>query len=199
MEITDNNENEKDIFGEDYNEFINDNHKKNSASVKRDDHNNFNRIEGFENDEDEEEDDKNFSKTELNKKGLQNKILIKLEKNNQNNPHEIRFTNKKTVRKNDGDKKIKKKKSEYVKTRTEIDKQIIQEKNKINFEEIFNYHNNDENYLNIYEEQNNQEGLYNTMNEFDFKVNQQKPAYTYQENSDMQEALDMFITSDVNK
>ena len=50
----------------------------------------------------------------------------------------------------------------------------------------------------MYEEQNNHEGLCDTMNEFDCKVNQQKPAYTYQENSDLQEALDMFITSDVN-
>jgi len=199
MEITDNNENEKDIFGEDYNDFINNNNNKNSASVKRDDHINFNRLNSLENDEDEE-DDKNYSKTELNKNGIKNKILVKLEKNNENNPHEIRFMNKKTVRKKDEDKKIKKKKSEYIKTRTEIDKQIMKEKSKINFEELYNYHNNEENYINIYEDQNNNlEGLCNTMNEFDFKVNQQKPAYTYQENSDMQEALDMFITSDVNK
>ena len=199
MEITDNNENEKDIFGEDYNDFINNNNNKNSASIKRDDHINFNRLNSLENDEDEE-DDKNYSKTELNKNGIKNKILVKLEKNNENNPHEIRFMNKKTVRKKDEDKKIKKKKSEYIKTRTEIDKQIMKEKSKINFEELYNYHNNEENYINIYEDQNNNlEGLCNTMNEFDFKVNQQKPAYTYQENSDMQEALDMFITSDVNK
>ena len=199
MEITDNNENEKDIFGEDYNDFINNNNNKNSASVKRDDHINFNRLNSLENDEDEE-DDKNYSKTELNKNGIKNKILVKLEKNNENNPNEIRFMNKKTVRKKDEDKKIKKKKSEYIKTRTEIDKQIMKEKSKINFEELYNYHNNEENYINIYEDQNNNlEGLCNTMNEFDFKVNQQKPAYTYQENSDMQEALDMFITSDVNK
>ena len=51
--------------------------------------------------------------------------------------------NKKTARKNEGDKKIKKKKSSYIKTKTEIDKQIIKENSKINFEELYNYHNND--------------------------------------------------------
>ena len=195
MEITDNNENEKDIFGAEYNEFI-DNNFKNSASFKRENHNNFNRINSLENEEEEE--DKNHSKTELNKNGINKKILINLEKKNENNPHEINFINKKTVRKNEGDKKLKKKKSSYIKTKTEIDKQNIKEKNKINFEELYNYHNNEENYINMYEEQNNHEGLCDTMNEFDCKVNQQKPAYTYQENSDLQEALDMFITSDVN-
>ena len=195
FEIDENDENRFEGFSEylDHN-----NSNNNSNTVKRENliKNGNNII--FEN---SDEDEEFHSKTELN----HDIKKIKIAKKKENKENKI-FIKKKTIRKKEKDDQIiKKKKSGCVsKTNTEIDYEAIKKKNQKKFDDkYYNHYNNmNEDYLDMYggnEEGNKPEGLDEMMNDLDdVDVNQRKPAYTCQNNSNLSQTLNMIITSDVN-
>ena len=193
-----NDENDENIF-EGFSDYLNHNNSNNNSNtVKRENQiKNGNNIIFEKSDEDEEF----HSKTELN----HDIKKIKIEKKKENKENKT-FIKKKTIRKKEKDDQIiKKKKSGCVsKTNTEIDYEAIKKKNQQKFDDKYynNYNNMNEDYLDMYggnEEGNKQEGLDEMMNDLDdVDVNQRKPAYTCQNNSNLSQTLNMIITSDVN-
>lgn len=193
-----NDENEENIIAgfDDY--LKHNNYNNNSNTVKRENliKNGNNII--FEN---SDEDEEFHSKTELN----HDIKKIKIAKKKENKENKI-FIKKKTIRKKEKDDQIiKKKKSGFVsKTNTEIDYEVIKKKNqqKLDDKNYNNYNNMNEDYFDMYEgneEGNKPEGLDEIMNDLDdVDVNQKKPAYTCQNNSNLSQTLNMLITSDVN-
>jgi hypothetical protein len=196
-----NDENDENRF-EGFSEYLDHNNSNNNSNtVKRENQiKNGNNIIFENSDEDEEF----HSKTELNHDIKKIKIGKKKEKNE--NKENKTFIKKKTVRKKEKDDQIiKKKKSGCVsKTNTEIDYEAIKKKNQKKFDDKYynNYNNMNEDYLDMYggnEEGNKPEGLDEMMNDLDdVDVNQRKPAYTCQNNSNLSQTLNMIITSDVN-
>ena len=196
-----NDENDENIIAGFYEYLNHNNSNNNSNTVKRENliKNGNNII--FEN---SDEDEEFHSKTELNHDIKKIKIGKKKEKNE--NKENKTFIKKKTVRKKEKDDQIiKKKKSGCVsKTNTEIDYEAIKKKNQQKFDDKYynNYNNMNEDYLDMYggnEEGNKPEGLDEMMNDLDdVDVNQRKPAYTCQNNSNLSQTLNMIITSDVN-
>ena len=190
-----NDENDENIIAG-FRDYLNHNNSNNNSNtVKRENQiKNGNNIIFEKSDEDEEF----HSKTELN----HDIKKIKIEKKKENKT----FIKKKTVRKKEKDDQIiKKKKSGFVsKTNTEIDYEVIKKKNQQKLDdECYNHYNNmNEDYLDMYEgneEGNKPEGLDEMMNDLDdVDVNQRKPAYTCQNNSNLSQTLNMIITSDVN-
>ena len=190
-----NDENDENII-EGFSDYLNHNNSNNNSNtVKRENQiKNGNNIIFENSDEDEEF----HSKTELN----HDIKKIKIEKKKENKT----FIKKKTIRKKEKDDQIiKKKKSGCVsKTNTEIDYEAIKKKNQQKFDDKYynNYNNMNEDYLDMYggnEEGNKPEGLDEMMNDLDdVDVNQRKPAYTCQNNSNLSQTLNMIITSDVN-
>ena len=154
--------------------------------------------------ENSDEDEEFHSKTELNHDIK--KIKIEKKKEKKENKENKTFIKKKTIRKKEkDDQMIKKKKSGCVsKTNTEMDYEAIKKKNQQKFDDkYYNHYNNmNEDYLDMYggnEEGNKPEGLDEMMNDLDdVDVNQRKPAYTCQNNSNLSQTLNMIITSDVN-
>ena len=193
-----NDENDENII-EGFSDYLNHNNSKNNSNtVKRENQiKNGNNIIFENSDEDEEF----HSKTELN----HDIKKIKIEKKKENKENKT-FIKKKTIRKKEKDDQIiKKKKSGCVsKTNTEIDYEAIKKKNQQKFDDKYynNYNNMNEDYLDMYggnEEGNKPEGLDEMMNDLDdVDVNQRKPAYTCQNNSNLSQTLNMIITSDVN-
>ena len=193
-----NDENDEKIF-EGFSDYLNHNNSNNNSNtVKRENQiKNGNNIIFENSDEDEEF----HSKTELN----HDIKKIKIEKKKENKENKT-FIKKKTIRKKEKDDQIiKKKKSGFVsKTNTEIDYEAIKKKNQQKFDDkYYNHYNNmNEDYLDMYggnEEGNKPEGLDEMMNDLDdVDVNQRKPAYTCQNNSNLSQTLNMIITSDVN-
>ena len=193
-----NDENDENII-EGFSDYLNHNNSKNNSNtVKRENQiKNGNNIIFENSDEDEEF----HSKTELN----HDIKKIKIEKKKENKENKT-FIKKKTIRKKEKDDQIiKKKKSGCVsKTNTEIDYEAIKKKNQQKFDDkYYNHYNNmNEDYLDMYggnEEGNKPEGLDEMMNDLDdVDVNQRKPAYTCQNNSNLSQTLNMIITSDVN-
>ena len=193
-----NDENEENIIAGFYEYLNHNNSNNNSNTVKRENQiKNGNNIIFEKSDEDEEF----HSKTELN----HDIKKIKIEKKKENKENKT-FIKKKTIRKKEKDDQIiKKKKSGCVsKTNTEIDYEAIKKKNQQKFDDKYynNYNNMNEDYLDMYggnEEGNKPEGLDEMMNDLDdVDVNQRKPAYTCQNNSNLSQTLNMIITSDVN-
>ena len=196
-----NDENDENIF-EGFSDYLNHNNSNNNSNtVKRENliKNGNNII--FEN---SDEDEEFHSKTELNHDIK--KIKIEKKKEKKENKENKTFIKKKTIRKKEKDDQIiKKKKSGCVsKTNTEIDYEAIKKKNQQKFDDkYYNHYNNmNEDYLDMYEgneEGNKPEGLDEMMNDLDdVDVNQRKPAYTCQNNSNLSQTLNMIITSDVN-
>ncbi len=196
-----NDENDENIF-EGFSDYLNHNNSNNNSNtVKRENliKNGNNII--FEN---SDEDEEFHSKTELNHDIK--KIKIEKKKEKKENKENKTFIKKKTIRKKEKDDQIiKKKKSGFVsKTNTEIDYEAIKKKNQQKFDDkYYNHYNNmNEDYLDMYggnEEGNKPEGLDEMMNDLDdVDVNQRKPAYTCQNNSNLSQTLNMIITSDVN-
>ena len=193
-----NDENDENIIAG-FSDYLNHNNSNNySNTVKRENKiKNGNNIIFEKSDEDEEF----HSKTELN----HDIKKIKIEKKKENKENKT-FIKKKTIRKKEkDDQMIKKKKSGCVsKTNTEIDYEAIKKKNQQKFDDkYYNHYNNmNEDYLDMYggnEEGNKPEGLDEMMNDLDdVDVNQRKPAYTCQNNSNLSQTLNMIITSDVN-
>ena len=196
-----NDENDENRF-EGFSEYLDHNNSNNNSNtVKRENQiKNGNNIIFENSDEDEEF----HSKTELNHDIKKIKIGKKKEK--KENKENKTFIKKKTIRKKEKDDQIiKKKKSGCVsKTNTEIDYEAIKKKNQQKFDDKYynNYNNMNEDYLDMYggnEEGNKPEGLDEMMNDLDdVDVNQRKPAYTCQNNSNLSQTLNMIITSDVN-
>ena len=196
-----NDENDENIF-EGFSEYLDHNNSNNNSNtVKRENLiKNGNNIIFVNSDEDEEF----HSKTELNHDIK--KIKIEKKKEKKENKENKTFIKKKTIRKKEKDDQIiKKKKSGFVsKTNTEIDYEAIKKKNQQKFDDKYynNYNNMNEDYLDMYggnEEGNKPEGLDEMMNDLDdVDVNQRKPAYTCQNNSNLSQTLNMIITSDVN-
>ena len=193
-----NDENDENIIAGFYEYLNHNNSNNNSNTVKRENQiKNGNNIIFEKSDEDEEF----HSKTELN----HDIKKIKIEKKKENKENKT-FIKKKTIRKKEKDDQIiKKKKSGCVsKTNTEIDYEAIKKKNQQKFDDkYYNHYNNmNEDYLDMYEgneEGNKPEGLDEMMNDLDdVDVNQRKPAYTCQNNSNLSQTLNMIITSDVN-
>lgn len=193
-----NDENDENII-EGFSDYLNHNNSKNNSNtVKRE-----NQIKNGNNIilENSDEDEEFHSKTELN----HDIKKIKIEKKKENKENKT-FIKKKTIRKKEKDDQIiKKKKSGCVsKTNTEIDYEAIKKKNQQKFDDkYYNHYNNmNEDYLDMYggnEEGNKPEGLDEMMNDLDdVDVNQRKPAYTCQNNSNLSQTLNMIITSDVN-
>ena len=193
-----NDENDENIIAG-FRDYLNHNNSNNNSNtVKRENliKNGNNII--FEN---SDEDEEFHSKTELN----HDIKKIKIEKKKENKENKT-FIKKKTIRKKEkDDQMIKKKKSGCVsKTNTEIDYEAIKKKNQQKFDDKYynNYNNMNEDYLDMYggnEEGNKPEGLDEMMNDLDdVDVNQRKPAYTCQNNSNLSQTLNMIITSDVN-
>ena len=193
-----NDENDENIIAGFYEYLNHNNSNNNSNTVKRE-----NQIKNGNNIilENSDEDEEFHSKTELN----HDIKKIKIEKKKENEENKT-FIKKKTVRKKEKDDQIiKKKKSGCVsKTNTEIDYEAIKKKNQQKFDDkYYNHYNNmNEDYLDMYggnEEGNRPEGLDEMMNDLDdVDVNQRKPAYTCQNNSNLSQTLNMIITSDVN-
>ena len=193
-----NDENDENIIAG-FRDYLNHNNSNNNSNtVKRENQiKNGNNIIFEKSDEDEEF----HSKTELN----HDIKKIKIEKKKENKENKT-FIKKKTIRKKEkDDQMIKKKKSGCVsKTNTEIDYEAIKKKNQKKFDDkYYNHYNNmNEDYLDMYEgneEANKPEGLDEMMNDLDdVDVNQRKPAYTCQNNSNLSQTLNMIITSDVN-
>ena len=193
-----NDENDENIIAG-FRDYLNHNNSNNNSNtVKRENLiKNGNNIIFEKSDEDEEF----HSKTELN----HDIKKIKIEKKKEYKENKI-FIKKKTIRKKEKDDQIiKKKKSGCVsKTNTEIDYEAIKKKNQKKFDDkYYNHYNNmNEDYLDMYggnEEGNKPEGLDEMMNDLDdVDVNQRKPAYTCQNNSNLSQTLNMIITSDVN-
>ena len=193
-----NDENDENIIAG-FRDYLNHNNSNNNSNtVKRENQiKNGNNIIFEKSDEDEEF----HSKTELN----HDIKKIKIEKKKENKENKT-FIKKKTIRKKEkDDQMIKKKKSGCVsKTNTEIDYEAIKKKNQKKFDDkYYNHYNNmNEDYLDMYggnEEGNKPEGLDEMMNDLDdVDVNQRKPAYTCQNNSNLSQTLNMIITSDVN-
>ena len=193
-----NDENDENIIAG-FRDYLNHNNSNNNSNtVKRENQiKNGNNIIFENSDEDEEF----HSKTELN----HDIKKIKIEKKKENKENKT-FIKKKTIRKKEkDDQMIKKKKSGCVsKTNTEIDYEAIKKKNQQKFDDKYynNYNNMNEDYLDMYggnEEGNKPEGLDEMMNDLDdVDVNQRKPAYTCQNNSNLSQTLNMIITSDVN-
>ena len=193
-----NDENDENIIAG-FRDYLNHNNSNNNSNtVKRENQiKNGNNIIFEKSDEDEEF----HSKTELN----HDIKKIKIAKKKENKENKI-FIKKKTIRKKEKDDQIiKKKKSGCVsKTNTEIDYEAIKKKNQQKFDDkYYNHYNNmNEDYLDMYggnEEGNKPEGLDEMMNDLDdVDVNQRKPAYTCQNNSNLSQTLNMIITSDVN-
>ena len=193
-----NDENDENIIAG-FRDYLNHNNSNNNSNtVKRENQiKNGNNIIFEKSDEDEEF----HSKTELN----HDIKKIKIEKKKEYKENKI-FIKKKTIRKKEKDDQIiKKKKSGCVsKTNTEIDYEAIKKKNQQKFDDKYynNYNNMNEDYLDMYggnEEGNKPEGLDEMMNDLDdVDVNQRKPAYTCQNNSNLSQTLNMIITSDVN-
>ncbi len=196
-----NDENDENRF-EGFSEYLDHNNSNNNSNtVKRENQiKNGNNIIFENSDEDEEF----HSKTELNHDIK--KIKIEKKKEKKENKENKTFIKKKTIRKKEKDDQIiKKKKSGCVsKTNTEIDYEAIKKKNQQKFDDKYynNYNNMNEDYLDMYggnEEGNKPEGLDEMMNDLDdVDVNQRKPAYTCQNNSNLSQTLNMIITSDVN-
>ena len=193
-----NDENDENIIAG-FSDYLNHNNSNNySNTVKRE-----NKIKNGNNIilENSDEDEEFHSKTELN----HDIKKIKIEKKKENKENKT-FIKKKTIRKKEkDDQMIKKKKSGCVsKTNTEIDYEAIKKKNQQKFDDkYYNHYNNmNEDYLDMYEgneEGNKPEGLDEMMNDLDdVDVNQRKPAYTCQNNSNLSQTLNMIITSDVN-
>ena len=193
-----NDENDENIIAG-FSDYLNHNNSNNySNTVKRE-----NKIKNGNNIifENSDEDEEFHSKTELN----HDIKKIKIEKKKENKENKT-FIKKKTIRKKEKDDQIiKKKKSGCVsKTNTEIDYEAIKKKNQQKFDDkYYNHYNNmNEDYLDMYggnEEGNKPEGLDEMMNDLDdVDVNQRKPAYTCQNNSNLSQTLNMIITSDVN-
>ena len=193
-----NDENDENIIAG-FRDYLNHNNaNNNSNTVKRE-----NQIKNGNNIilENSDEDEEFHSKTELN----HDIKKIKIEKKKENKENKT-FIKKKTIRKKEKDDQIiKKKKSGCVsKTNTEIDYEAIKKKNQQKFDDKYynNYNNMNEDYLDMYggnEEGNKPEGLDEMMNDLDdVDVNQRKPAYTCQNNSNLSQTLNMIITSDVN-
>ena len=193
-----NDENDENIIAG-FSDYLNHNNSNNySNTVKRE-----NKIKNGNNIifENSDEDEEFHSKTELN----HDIKKIKIEKKKENKENKT-FIKKKTIRKKEKDDQIiKKKKSGCVsKTNTEIDYEAIKKKNQQKFDDKYynNYNNMNEDYLDMYggnEEGNKPEGLDEMMNDLDdVDVNQRKPAYTCQNNSNLSQTLNMIITSDVN-
>ena len=193
-----NDENDENIIAG-FRDYLNHNNSNNNSNtVKRE-----NQIKNGNNVilENSDEDEEFHSKTELN----HDIKKIKIEKKKENKENKT-FIKKKTIRKKEKDDQIiKKKKSGCVsKTNTEIDYEAIKKKNQQKFDDkYYNHYNNmNEDYLDMYEgneEGNKPEGLDEMMNDLDdVDVNQRKPAYTCQNNSNLSQTLNMLITSDVN-
>ena len=196
----DNERNEENLFGGDFLKFI-ENNNNISASVKKDENKNINRINSSENLEEEF-----HSRTELNKKNINFKKQKKKEKERADEDvKEIQLMHKKTSRKIDDTKK--KKKNHECKTKTEInDYQYIKDKQQANFEKFAGYQNMNEDLYNdindiLYDETEKTEGFSKTLDYFDAQVNvnQNKQAYECKTNVDESEGLNMFISSEINK
>ena len=194
MEITDieNQKKEEDFYGEDFEQYLKKEDKINSGTLKNDGQNkNKNYFEDL-----DEVDLR--SRSELNQEGLKKNII----KNENENKSPIIFIKKKTIRKDDDEKKIKKKKQDLAnpKTKTELNYQIIKNKNKQHFEDIYDYYNNDNNYLNIYDEPNHSEDFLDIYDDFDnVNSNKRKHGYITQLNTDRPENLDMLISNEFDK
>ena len=185
---------EADLFGGAFSDFLNNIDFNNSATVKKDDATKLKIIKQNQNFEKLESDF--HSKTELNKKN-DNKNLEKKEEDK----FQFILISKKKQRENNQP-KIKKKQLETnsIKNKTELnDYQSKKKKIKETFDNIYNYYNNDnEDLENMYDIPQATDGLLNTMNDFEFDINQKKQAYTSQLNDETSNPLDMFISSEVN-
>ena len=195
MEITEDGK-EKDLsdfFNGGFSDFLDNAGVNNCATVNKED-----KLKNIQKNNKFEDLGNNFhSKTELNKTNVNQKIDKK-----EDNNFQFILISKKKQRPNDETKKKKKnQESISIKNKTEIDDyKSKKKKNKETFDNIYNYYNNNnDDFSSAFDVPQTSDGLLNTMNDFDFDVNQKKAAYTSQLNDEVSKPLEMFISSEVKK